>query len=218
MEHTTETIEYEATGWDALEDTKPSDWLDFKQGQGDTHVVTIDRILGTRMKSFRGAPPKKHLELECTLYSSNGVDFDPPRKVKTNPRASWCGQIRKVAEELARKHGWDGSRNSYGEYAAVLHRYYLRITRNDNPVTNAGKLDVEILGDIDAEAGPEAPPTPGVANHFHAIENAGTIEDLQIAFRKAWTSTTNVGSRDEFKAAYESRKHVLNNGDQAIPF
>ena len=212
--------EYTSTGWGAMSDTKSDsgNWLDCKQGQGDTHVVRIIEVHGIRMKSFRGGRPNKHLEMSLELWESNGEKFDEPQIVKTNPRASWCGQIRKESERLAAEAGWDGDARTFGKYANEIGNYYLRLTRNDDPNTNRGYIDVENLGHIDDQGDDTGTAAPAATNndpHIAAINGAESEDDLRAAFSAAFTSTNDPAQRAAYKAAYDQQKALLSDN---IPF
>lgn len=214
-------VQYESTGWGAMSDTKTSsgEWLDFKQGRGDTHVLRILEIHGIRMKSFRGGRPNKHLEMTVELWESNGEKFNPPKTVKTNPRASWCNELRKEAERVASSAGWDGQPKTYGNYANTIGDYYIRVTRNDDVNTNRGHLTVQNLGHLDDQGDDTGTKPPANTNsHDIAILQAQTQDELRDVFGAAWQSTTDKAEREAFKALYEQQKEAIDSGNTDVPF
>lgn len=211
-------IQYESTGWGSLSEARnqSGEWLDFKQGQGDSAVLRIVEVIGTRTKQFRNSKPRKVLEMSIEVFSHNSEEYNPPRMMRTNPNAAWCNEIRKEAESVAVTAGWDETPQTFHEYADEISNYWLRITRNDSTQTNRGHLDVENLGHVNGTKQLDTVDTTD--RHLDLINRSINPTELRKAFGEAWTSTKDEDKRNTYKSAYDNRSKILSDLENDVPF
>ena len=213
--------DYDMTGLNALRETSgggAGEWLDFKQGRGDTHVVRIVNILGVRAKAGYKGAIKKVLEMDLELFESNGQVFNPPKMVRTNPTAHWCKPITACIDTIAKEGGWDGNERTYAQYAANAYGRILRMTRNDNEASKVGRIDCENIGSAnDYQNTSEDQPfdtkeNESIDSHVINIRGASTLEELKIIFTEAYRSTRDAELIAQYTWEKDQMKIALDNG------
>jgi hypothetical protein len=203
-------IEYQNAGWGALDDVRKGGnlpWLDFQQGRGDTAIVRLLEIKGTRQKSFKGGEPFQVLEMRVEVHERNGEQVKPEENL-CNPKSAWCIGIKKAVNEIAKNEGWDGDPATLGDYAEHVPFYTMRWTRNDDPQTRMGNIDVEVLGRIDAVTDigfDDTPAKPNTPQVFEALDAATSVDELDTIIKLAWKDLDQT-QRSKAKAAYEAKK------------
>ena len=126
----------------------------------------------------------------------------------TNPKSSWCIDIKRAVNEIAKKEGWDGSPETLGQYAEHVPLYLMRWTRNDDGVTRMGNIDVELQDRIDS---PKDVPFHEEEDHtdfFKALKTATSLEELNTILKLGWKALPQA-ERIKAKKAYETKKAEL---------
>jgi hypothetical protein len=199
---------YTNTGWGALDDVQRGSaglaWLDFRQGRGDTADLRLLEIKGVRQKQFKSDPPYQVLEMKIEVHSRNGQPCAPTEHM-TNPKSAWCINIKKTINEIAKKHGWDGAPQSLGQYAEHVPSYLMKWTRNDDPKSRMGNIDVEIIRNINEEETPFDAPQDELLNKLHAANNLGQLDDAMRAHFKGLDDA----AQAEARKLYVNRKAAL---------
>lgn len=209
-ENNNDPIEYDSSGWDALDTVRKGGslpWLDFQQGRGDTAVVRLLEIKGTRQKSYRGGDPYQVLEMRVEVHERNGETIKPEIHM-TNPKSSWCIDIKRAVNEIAKKEGWDGSPETLGKYAEHVPFYLMRWTRNDDGVTRMGNIDVDLQDRIDSPLDVPFHEEEDHTDFFNALKTANNLEELDTTIKLGWKALPQA-ERIKAKKAYETKKAEL---------
>ncbi|QDP55280.1 MAG: hypothetical protein Unbinned400contig1002_10 [Prokaryotic dsDNA virus sp.] len=209
IESHNEAIEYKTSGWDAINDVRKGGglpWLDFKQGRGDTAMLRLLEIKGTRQKSYKGGEPYQVLEMRVEVHERNGMEIAPEEHM-CNPKSAWCIGIKKAINEIAEREGWDGNPGNLGNYAEHVPFYKMRWTRNDDPNTRMGNIDVQILGRIDSKE-EDVPFHTEEDQAFEAIAAATSVDELDAIIKLCWDKLT-PEQKVNAKARYEAKKSDL---------